>query len=284
MRDLKKQSGLKFKPNRRVTFAPYSSATGKVSTRGKPTSLLRFKAPLRKIAAYSKHILIMGVLVFLVYLFWFVLVHEDFFSVATVRVSGAHNFVNPQDVTKVASELVVTKNIFSVSEVAVKKALAAQFLGAKSIEVTKKLPDELNVLITERVPLAIFTTPKRENYYMVDDAGYVLGKAQPKSQDLPEIIYDGDIQVGYFLDKELVPVYMTLIAALKSYGLNPQNVVLYPRYVAFSLNAVDQILISKDTDIKQTAKNLNALLLQIGYSNTTIKRIDLRFDKLIVEY
>ena len=56
----------------------------------------------------------------------------------------------------------------------------------------------------------------------------------------------------------------------------------YPKHISFSLSKGESVLIGVDKNMLEAVKALGALLRQASIENKEIKRIDLRYDKVIV--
>ena len=114
---------------------------------------------------------------------YFVLFKSSFI-VDAINITGTKNFVSLSDITEVTKNRVFGKSIFDFKEQELESVLASSFKGAKEIEVTKKLPSTVDIVVMERTPLALIFNTDPENPYMVDEDGYVLGLVEKDKTNL----------------------------------------------------------------------------------------------------
>lgn len=209
---------------------------------------------------------------------------SDFLKVDQVEILGAKSFVNKSDLAEVVKTKALGKNIFFLNKEEIRQCLQENFQGARSIYVQKILPRELKISIDERVPMAVVMTPKLEESYLVDEEGYVLGIVEEKSTNLPNVQYEGNIKVGYFLDQKLISVYFEVLKALDEEEILASSVSVTPRYLRFFVNNLTEVFIGSDKDVSSAVKALRALITQLKAEGRNPKKIDLRYDKVSVSY
>jgi cell division septal protein FtsQ len=219
-----------------------------------------------------------------VYSLYYLLQRSQFFVVSHVRVFGAGAFVNGDDLVEIVKGQVKDKSIFKVDTKTISENLSQNFQGAKSIKVYKVFPKTVNIEVSERVPLALIYNDVSTDYYLIDEEGYILGIVDPTKTNLPKIYYEGDIYVGLFISKELVPVYLDLTAALSESRIKVSSLSFYPRHAVLFLEEGPEVLISNEKDKKSMTDILFDLLNQFKEKDKKVKKIDLRYDKVIVSY
>jgi cell division septal protein FtsQ len=204
--------------------------------------------------------------------------------VSRINVTGPKNYVSLVDITEVAKENANGISIFSVNSSETQKKLLEAFQGAKEIRVSKRYPATINVKVIERTPVALVHNSNSEEFFLVDEEGYILGLIDRNITNLPEIAYEGDIKVGTFVDKRMVPLYMELVNALNEEKLNVSSMSFYPKYALVYINDGIQTFISNDRDKLESVRTISALIKQLMLEGKKIKKIDLRYDKVIVSY
>nr|EKD99706.1 MAG: hypothetical protein ACD_22C00195G0005 [uncultured bacterium] len=215
---------------------------------------------------------------------YFALFKSSFFIVDAINITGTKNFVSLSDITEVTKNRVFGKSIFDFKEQELESVLASSFKGAKEIEVTKKLPSTVDIVVMERTPLALIFNTDPENPYMVDEDGYVLGLVEKDKTNLPEIKYEGDINVGSFVDETMVPVFIELIAALNEREIDASSMSFHQRYERLFVTNGVEVLIANDKNKSESVAVLETLLKQLALEGKKVKKIDLRYDKVIVSY
>ncbi len=211
-------------------------------------------------------------------------------EITGVMVNGAQRFVNAQDVKAVAEEKALGKNILLLNTGDLENTIANNFLASKSVKISRQLPKSLKVQITERVPIALIksqekaVTSAESNFYFVDADGFVLGLADKSATNLPVINYQGQVEVGKFVQSSAVAYYFDLIKALDEDGIAVSTVSSYPRYTEFFTRDDAKVLVSNGQSAKSQVKIFAKMLGAFKSEGKKVKQIDLRFDKVIVEF
>ncbi len=216
-----------------------------------------------------------------VYYFFY---HSDFFKIDSIRIEGAKSFVNQTDLEEVVMGNTFGHSIFMLDSQELKKILQETFQGSKEIRVFKIYPKTVGVEVFERVPLALVHNSNSSEVYMVDMDGYVLGIVDEERTNLPRIKYEGDIKVGHFVDQKLVPVFMELVGALNDNRVNASSVSFFPNYATLYVSEGVEVLVSNDKSKTDSIRILNDLLKQTETEGKRIKKVDLRYNKVIVSY
>ena len=213
------------------------------------------------------------------------------FRVTRVDVLGEGRFVNLEDVRKIAETNVLGKDIIVVNTAGVVEAIAHNYLAAKSVKVTKSYPRTIKVTVTERVPIALLLTKdalllakESTSYYFVDAEGFVLGPADKTTTNLPIISYGQKVYVGKFLEENAISYYFELLHALDENSILVSTISAFPKYVQFYTRDSVEALFTVAQSPKSQAKILARMLESFKTEGKKTKKIDLRFDKVIVEF
>jgi cell division septal protein FtsQ len=207
----------------------------------------------------------------------------SYFEVDFVSVEGSGSFVSIEDVKALIESSVIGKSIFSINENDIIDVLTKTFLGAKSVSVNKEYPNEIKIFIQERVPLAIVQNSSGDNF-LIDSDGYVLGLVAEKFSDLPKIQYEGPVIVGTFLEKEMIPISIELLQFADQEGLKISSMSFSPNYVRAFVGNGAEVFIGYDKDRDKSLKTVGALIKQSESDGKMLRKIDLRYDKVIVLY
>lgn len=244
----------------------------------------KYKVVFRKIQIYLKFFSVSLLISLIVYGFYYLFFISTFFKVNTISVTGARSFVSLVDLTEVAKGGFYGKSIFAINTLESQGKLVEAFQGAKEIKIIKKYPSTINVRVTERTPVALVYNSNSADFFLVDEEGYILGIVDKDKTNLPKINYAGEIKVGTFVDKRMVPLYLELVNSLNSENLNVSSVSFYPKYALVYVNDGIETFISNDRDKLESAKTISALIKQLVLEGKRISKIDLRYDKVIVSY
>ena len=213
------------------------------------------------------------------------------FRVTNVDVLGEGRFVNLEDVRKIAETNVLGKDIIVVNTAGVVEAIAHNYLAAKSVKVTKSYPRTIQVTVTERVPIALLLAKdasllakESTSYYFVDAEGFVLGPADKTTTNLPIISYGQKVYVGKFLEENAISYYFELLHALDENSILVSTISAFPKYVQFYTGDSVEALFTVAQSPKSQAKILARMLESFKTEGKKPRKIDLRFDKVIVEF
>ena len=213
------------------------------------------------------------------------------FRVTRVDVLGEGRFVNLEDVRKIAETNVLGKDIIVVNTAGVVEAIAHNYLAAKSVKVTKSYPRTIQVTVTERVPIALLLAKdasllakESTSYYFVDAEGFVLGPADKTTTNLPIISYGQKVYVGKFLEENAISYYFELLHALDENSILVSTISAFPKYVQFYTRDSVEALFTVAQSPKSQAKILARMLESFKTEGKKPRKIDLRFDKVIVEF
>lgn len=241
------------------------------------------KALVRK---YTNHIRILRnvFLVLLIPILFYLFVYKyRVFDIKEVMISGAKSYVNQEDLHNVVSTNVENKNIFFLNTEELEASLQDNFQGAKTISISKKLPNKLEIVVKEREPLALIHQ-NNEEIFMVDEDGYVLGLVDKTKTNLPKIKYEGDIKIGYFINKEFVPVYLQLLDSVDSNKINVSSISVSAKNISMYVDGGIHVVLSQEKSTVESVSILSKLLKQLHVEGKNAKKIDLRYDKVIVSY
>ena len=206
------------------------------------------------------------------------------FTINEIEVQGAYDFVSATDLYNLLRTNQTGKNILLVNSTTLEGELENVFLGAKKISVHKVFPDKIKVIITERIPLATLSNDYSDGEFMVDREGYILGIVSPEYEDLPKIRYDGDLKIGSFVNRDLIPVYYELIEAFSAANINASSVSYHDKYITFFIPPGTKVSVGNEKNKKEALSVLSRLIHNISLSGKSPSFIDLRYDKVVVSY
>lgn len=223
---------------------------------------------------------------FTIYGTYYLFVKSTVFKVQNFDIIGTKNFVNKSDVLIQLKDSAEAQNILKLNTILLEQALKNTFLGARDFKVSKQLPDTLLIQVEERVPLALLKTKNTNDdfeYYLVDAEGYILGLVDPKTTNLPIINYEESITVGIFIDRNLVPLYINLISSSDIAQIKISSVSVHDKHITFFIDNTIEVLLGKNKDTSEMIFVLKELIKQLSIEGRNVKKIDLRYDKVVVE-
>lgn len=213
-----------------------------------------------------------------------VIFYSNHFVVKKIVVSGARQFVNAADLEQIAGAMLQGKNIFSLNKHDIANKLREFTLGAESIDAKMIYPSTIEILVSERSPIATITGKEDEGPFFIDSEGYVLGYADSTDYSLPRVEYEKDVQVGLFIERGIVPFYLKVREMLEKEQIKIDTINFYPKYVTATLDDDILVLFDKEKDKQNMVRAVSSLIRQSKLDGSNITRIDLRFDKVIVSF
>jgi hypothetical protein len=207
----------------------------------------------------------------------------SYFKISSINIEGVGKFVSYDDVRSVVGSSVLEKYIFSVDEVSVAENIKKSFLGAKNVTVKRNYPHSIDVLVEERVPLAVAYNKDGEGF-LIDSEGFVLGVVDKNVFDLPKIKYEGPIMVGTFLEKDIIPVSIEIIEFAEKEDLKISSMSFKSTSAHLFVGRNTEVFMGYDKEIEQSLKTIKALIKKSDVEGRLLKKIDLRYDKVIVLY
>jgi cell division septal protein FtsQ len=266
---------IKYLYNYEVSNAKYRRKSRKVSG---------LRVYLRKYLKYYGHFLIGIVFIVLGFYIKNGLETSEKLKISNVEIIGANSFVNESDLRVLAENHAFGQYYFKIDLTHLENISKENFLGAKKIDVSKKFPNKIILSVTERVPLAVLKNPKSPEYYLVDEDGYVLGIIDEEKNNLPLIQYNNVLHVGFTIDKNIIPIYLELLTSIDKENLYVSTVSVTDKYLNFTLEDSIDVYIGEDKNITKSVLVISELLKSLKLDGKDVKKIDLRYDKVIVEY
>lgn len=268
--------------------------------RGKPVQTIGTDALLKKIESRRrgvksprviarKHrvllkillfIILFGALCFLAYHYFF---SPDRYVIKEVTIVGGGKFVNTNDLRSVTENNSIGQNLIKFDTAALKKTISTTFLGAKNIDVSKDFPKTVIVKIDERIPLAIVYHENDSNYYLIDNDGYVLGTVTNEFLNLPKILYDGPVQIGAFISKDIAPTSLEILKDADANNLKISSISYRDDYTKMYVSSTE-VYFSNVKSIGDSMEIFSKLYKQLILNGKNVQKIDLRYDKVIVLY
>ncbi len=246
------------------------------------SSNLEFKKFQRTQGKKVRFLVLFSVLCMVAGMFVGLLQTEDFSKIKNITIEGTKTYVNKNDVATMVRGSSLGKSFLAVNTVDLENNLQDNFLGASEFKVSKAITGELKVVVIERKPIAILI--QKENTFVVDDAGYVLGYMDPTTTNLPQIKYEGTIRVGQFIDKALVPVYSDIIKKLDEDKIKVSSISMNEYDVRMYVDKGTEVIVSRKSYDGSFSKRLKEVLNYLKTSGKSARSIDLRYDKVILSF
>lgn len=235
---------------------------------------------LRPLITFAKFVTPLFLLCLLIYGY----VSYKPFHIKEVRVSGDGIFASASDIKTMAESSSVNQSILLYDGNRMERLVLQNFLAVAEVSVKKIFPGTITIEYKERIPSALVYSEETKAFYYVDGTGFVLGIADKDSTNLPVIRYSSNVTVGRFLEGNAVSYYFDLIKALDENNISIVELTSHPSYMEFTTKDTVKVLFSSSTNPRSQAKVLAQMLTSFEAKGEKIRKIDLRFDKVIVEF
>ena len=245
---------------------------------------LKLKILFKKILSFIRWLTPVAIVCTVFYTLYFFAYRSNFFTIKEVLITGAYSYVNFDDVHSIASNKLVGQNILTQENKDIETLLKKNFLGIKDIDVEKKYPDKVTISLVERVPIAQIQVKADSDKYLIDEDGYVLGISDDSANALPLINYEGEIRVGNFIDFNIVPLALDIINYSKTEQLELSSMSFKGKDTTFFTNGSIEALLDFNVSVKKSMNIVSELIKKSQTEGKSIKKIDLRYDKVIVLY
>lgn len=231
-----------------------------------------------------------------VYLF----LRSDVFIVK--RVSPSTSLGTSGEIGEVLEAETIGRSILVLDVGGVVSKIKEQFLVVKDLKITKRLPDTVEVEVIFREPLAVVEKAvEREGEeegqiivetqsFVVDQEGLVYAEAR-NDEELPRVDLGGqNIRLGDQLSGTAIRTYLDILNLLKE----AQIVTDWIRLASERTSLADTIelqikdgpfvLLSSQKDASSEISSLQTILKHYKIKGAGLKKVDLRFEKPVVEY
>ena len=205
--------------------------------------------------------------------------------IRSVKIEGSSGFTNINDLRVVVESSSLGKNLLTFNSAGLETSLNKTFLSLSRASVSKKFPNTLVVEVTERAPFSYLTLSQTSKLYLIDREGFVLGEMTSIDSRYPLIRYSGEEpKVGSFLASGSASVYVSLLDLLAQNLIEVQDATLESSVVLVTLRSGTVVLFSTGSDLAASVDLLKQVLKKYSVENVILKRIDLRYDNVVVQY
>lgn len=206
-----------------------------------------------------------------------ILTFSPIFKVSKLNVNQQEDCL-PQNVLE---ELEVsTKNIFSVDKNNLSQALTSKYTCAQSINVSKKLP---NTIVLDVKTKKLVAAVEGTDILLTNEGDAVTAK---NSKDLPKIFLpqNTSVQSGQKLTDDQILFALKVTELLTKTDFSPTSVRLLdkPDVAVYDAKGI-VALFSQNDSAEQKVDSLQSVLAKAKIDSTKIAKIDLRFQKPVIE-
>lgn len=216
------------------------------------------------------------------------MLRSDFFQINDLEISfgGEKKGITVHDEVLVRQRIVeevLGRSTFFLNPKEVEEAITNEFLTVREIKIVKKLPDNLEIFVSVRVPLARVRTKAGETF-LIDAEGVLFRRAS--GEKLPLIDLRGSFEgtLGETIGGQEVETYLEALRVIEEKGLVTSSISLKPSLVELKLKDGPLVLLSIDDPVSEQIDLLIQLLKRYKIMGRTLRRVDLRFSRPVVRF
>lgn len=243
---------------------------------------------LRKYSKYKRLLISLGVSLAVLSATFYIFENRSFrdhFSVKNIEIQGSLEFASSNDVLTVVKEASLGKTIILFDSNLLRRNLFATFLSLSDVTIKKRYPSTIVVYLNERKPVALVKTGSEDAVYLIDSAGFVLGEVGNLASNLPVYQTDTNLRVkaGTFLPEGVLSIAPKLVELLERENIQISSFSIKEDYILIRTRSGTDVFLSKDKDLGKSISILKDVTLKYNVENKAMRRIDLRYDNVVVE-
>jgi len=203
------------------------------------------------------------------------------FQIRTVLVQGAS-----ANQKKVLINLFIGRSSFQIHEDTIKHIIYAQFpsVNVKNSEI--HFPSTLSLVIENMAPFAYVKTDV--GYLAVSRTGVVVSKERSSEIPSPTItfyqtLYHGEYQTGQPITYSAMQRALGFISLLENEGYKTETVAIDSVDMIACKTSGFEVAFSKSRPVELQVNEVQQIFKQIKMGTLKISRLDLRFDKPVVQ-
>lgn len=178
------------------------------------------------------------------------------------------------------------KNLLLLNETDVALQVRSRFPALTVREITKNYPGSLTVVITSEKPFAFLVTDN--GYLSISQKGTVLEKVRDKKTPEPAIqfyqsIRHNEYQMGQVITYVQLQKALVFVRTLLDEGFKVETVAIDSVDMIACKTRGFTVAFSQKRDTELQKYELRQLVKQLKIGTLRVKRLDLRFDKPVVE-
>lgn len=235
----------------------------------------KYRSAIKIIAVF----LLIGSLIPLIY---YVFTKYRLLQITEIKVYGPNNYVQVNQVKGYLENKILGSFIITFHPEEYSQAITKEFLGIEKTSISKKYPNKLIVNVIERSPVAVLVTSDQK--YLVDKEGYVMQIYSDKDSEYPEIIYSEKITEGQFINQSIVPLSVELLKNAKETNLVINKMQFNSQYITLNINDNIEVDLSLADNTALAMRQVSAIIQKTLLESQKLRKVDLRFEKVIVLY
>ena len=207
---------------------------------------------------------------------------NQFFLVKNIQV------ISEQKINLMNKDKLINKSLLFISQEKVAKQIISENYLLEKAEVEKVWPNTLKISVSVYKPCASLTV--NNGVFDLSCDGRILQKIKKNQQYLPIINYYQKLnfrsfQTGDWIDFKDIKQTLFFVEKLSQLNLIPLTIDIKGQdMLVFNLNDNKTIVFSNSKDKEDQSYQLELIIRQFKVEGKEYKKIDLRFDKPIIQF
>ncbi len=207
---------------------------------------------------------------------------NQFFTIKRILIVGLD-----KNEESVDSEYFMNKNLLLIKQSEIRTLILQKNAIISDVQIQKKFPDTLILTVQSYTPVAILQADN--GFFILGDRTNILKKVKKNNTTLPLIRHYQVPQYSIYTPGDKIAYSdlgfsLHLIGALEDTGLHIDSIDINSLSVIVLQQGEKSILFSSDKNEDVQVYQLELILKQFKLEGKDFKKLDLRFDKPVVEF
>jgi len=229
---------------------------------------------------------ILKILFFLIFLggVAFIVFKSGFFAVRKISCQWEKDSCPPEIWNELTS-LTFGKNLIFLKKEEISKKFLNTHHIVKDLEIKKVLPNKLVFELEKRKEVVVLGFETTKDFFLVDEGGVVVKKENNASLPLILLSEELNLDIGQQISQPQIIGTIKFLTTLRLNLLEPKIAKIAPPYsLTVWLKSGEEAVFSLKKEIQAQVDSLQFILSRSKIGERKIKKIDLRFDKPVVNY
>ncbi len=223
---------------------------------------------------------------FLIVLFFstsvFFFLRSDIFQVKNLEFEF-QELANEALVRQRISEEVLGRSIIFLNTSAVEAEIKREFLTIEAIKIAKKLPDQLFINVSVRIPLGRVKAGEGKQI-LVDSSGLLFREASGEKLPLIDLGESFSGSLGEVVGGQEVQAYIETLRIIEEKGLETTSISLERGMIRLKLKTGLVVLLSVEKSVGEQIDLLIKIIKRYRIKGRVPARVDLRFVRPVVKF
>jgi len=214
----------------------------------------------------------------------FIIFKSGFFAVRKITCQWEKDSCPPEIWNELTS-LTFGKNLIFLKKEEISKKFLSEHHIVKNLKIKKVLPNKLVFELEKRKEVAVLGFETTKDFFLVDEEGVVIKKENNPLLPLILLSQQLDLNIGQQVSQREIIEAIKFLTNLRLNLFEPKIAkITSPYSLTVWLKDGEEVVFSLKKEIQIQVDSLQFILSRSKIEGKGVKRIDLRFDKPVVNY